>query len=66
MPKRSGREPGVATQPLPATPEIRASAARIIDIVQQLVIARPEMVIPLEEIVRGAMVDLRIDVDKRR
>ena len=33
-------------------PHVRASAGRIVDLLQQLVLVRPEMVIPLEEIVR--------------
>ena len=33
-------------------PEVRASAGRIVDILQQLVLIRPELIIPLEELVR--------------
>ena len=55
-------------------PEVRASAARIVDIVQILVLARPDMIVPLEEIVRGILANLRISLvtqlwerdDKRR
>ena len=43
--------------------EVRASAARIVDILQQLVIARPEMIIPLEEIVRGILANLHVHVE---
>ena len=52
MPKR--------VTPPPSDPEVRASAARIVDILQQLVNARPSMIIPLEEIVRGILVNLRV------
>jgi hypothetical protein len=58
----------------PLEPQVRASAGRIVDIVQILVLDRPEMIIPLEEIVRGILTNLRISVltnlsepdDKRR
>jgi len=42
----------------PSAGEARASAARIVDVLQLLVIARPEMIIPLEEIVRGILANL--------
>jgi hypothetical protein len=35
--------------------ELRASARRIVDMLQQLVLLRPDMIIPLEEIVRGVL-----------
>jgi hypothetical protein len=35
----------------------RASAGRIVDILQQLVLARPEMIVPLEQIARGILGD---------
>jgi hypothetical protein len=35
--------------------ELRASARRIVDMLQQLVLLRPEMIVPLEEIVRGVL-----------
>jgi len=34
----------------PSDAELRASAGRIVDLLQQLVIARPEMFLPLEQI----------------
>jgi hypothetical protein len=39
----------------PSDAELRASAGRIVDLLQQLVIARPEMIIPLEQIVKGVL-----------
>ena len=49
----------------PSDAEVRGSAARIVDILQQLVIARPEMIIPLEEIVKGILANLRVSVEKQ-
>lgn len=59
MPKLARRDPVDIQRP---TPEVRASAARIVDIVQILVLAKPEMIIPLEEIVRGILANLRSSV----
>jgi hypothetical protein len=61
VPKRASRELRVIQQR--SNPEVRASAARIVDILQQLVIARPEMIIPLEEIVRGILANLHVHVE---
>ena len=61
MPKRASRELRAIQQR--SNPEVRASAARIVDILQQLVIARPEMIIPLEEIVRGILANLHVHVE---
>lgn len=60
MPKHARRDP-VNIQRR-TDPEVRASAARIVDILQQLVLARPEIIIPLEEIVRGILVSLRVSL----
>ena len=43
----------------PADADVRASAGRIVDILQQLVLVRPEMIMPLEEIVSGIVENLR-------
>ena len=63
MPKRASRELRDIQQR--SNPEVRASAARIVDILQQLVIARPEMIIPLEEIVRGILANLNVHVERQ-
>ena len=63
MPNWSTRERKLVRRPSDA--EVRSSAARIVDILQQLVIARPEMIIPLEEIVRGILANLRVSVEKQ-
>jgi hypothetical protein len=46
----------------PSDADVRASAGRIVDILQQIVLARPEMIIPLEEIVSGIVENLRTHV----
>jgi len=43
--------------------ELRESAGRILDMLQQLVMVRPEMIIPLEEIVRGVLSNVFIHVE---
>lgn len=63
MPKHASREQRVIQRR--SNPEVRASAARIVDILQQLVIARPEMIIPLEEIVRGILANLHVHVERQ-
>jgi len=63
VPKRASRELRFIQQQ--SNPEVRASAARIVDILQQLVIARPEMIIPLEEIVRGILANLHVHVERQ-
>ena len=63
MPKRASRELTILQQK--SNPDVRASAARIVDILQQLVIARPEMIIPLEEIVRGILANLHVHLEKQ-
>ena len=60
MSKPARRDPKPVQRP--PSPEVRASAARIVDILQVLVLARPEMIIPLEEIVKGILVNLRISL----
>jgi hypothetical protein len=42
------RVPAFESQP----DEIRASAGRITDILQQVVLTRPDLIIPLEDVVR--------------
>ena len=64
MPKRASRELRFIQQQ--SNPEVRASAARIVDILQQLVIARPEMIIPLEEIVRGILANLHLHMERQK
>ena len=54
MPKRARREP-INVQ-CPTDPAVRASAGRIVDMLQQLVFARPDMIVPLEEIVSGILI----------
>jgi hypothetical protein len=59
------------TRQRPSNQAARASAGRIVDILQQLVTARPEMLIALEEIVRGILANLtqtwaREDEDEMR
>ena len=63
MAKRASRELKDLQQR--SNPEVRASAARIVDILQQLVIARPEMIIPLEEMVRGILANLHVHVERQ-
>ena len=46
----------------PSDADVRASAGRIVDILQQIVLLRPEMIIPLEEIVSGIVESLRTRV----
>lgn len=66
QPQRIRRNDGeVVIVKRPSGPEVRASAARIVDILQQLVLARPEMIIPLEEIVRGILANLRVHVEEQ-
>ena len=46
----------------PVDAEVRASAGRIIDILQQLVLVRPELIIPFEELLIGMLPGLRMRV----
>ena len=46
----------------PTDSEVRASAGRIIDILQQLVLASPEMIISLEEVVREHLAKRHIGI----
>ena len=45
--------------------ELRASAGRIVDLLQQLVIARPEMVLPLEQIMRGVLANFFVHLEEQ-
>jgi hypothetical protein len=47
----------------PSDAELRASAGRIVDLLQQLVIARPEMVIPIEQIMRGVLANFFVHLE---
>jgi hypothetical protein len=42
---------------------LRASAGRIVDLLQQLVIARPEMVLPIEQIMRGVLANFFVHLE---
>ena len=48
----------------PSQAELRASAGRIVDLLQQLVIARPEMVLPLEQIMRGVLANFFVHLEE--
>ena len=48
----------------PSDAELRASAGRIVDLLQQLVIARPEMVLPLEQIMRGVLANFFVHLEE--
>jgi hypothetical protein len=61
LPRRSMRVQKVAARA--SDDELRASAGRILDMLQQLVMVRPEMIIPLEEIVRGVLSNVFIHVE---
>ena len=61
---RSNPAPETALRP-PMDTDVRASARRIVDILQQLVLTRPEMVIPLEEMLRRFLSDLRATPDRQ-
>jgi hypothetical protein len=61
LPRRPMRMQKAAARPSDA--ELRASAGRILDMLQQLVMVRPEMIIPLEEIVRGVLSNVFIHVE---
>jgi hypothetical protein len=50
----------------PSGGELRASAVRILDILSQLVIARPEMINPLEQIVRGILGNFSDHLETKR
>ena len=50
----------------PPNEELRASAGRIVNMLQQLVIDRPETIIPLEEIVKEILASPRVQTEKRR
>ena len=43
----------------PSDSEVRAGVGRIVDILQQLVLLRPDMIVPLEEIVTGIVETFR-------
>ena len=43
--------------------ELRDSAGRIVDLLQQLVIARPEMVLPVEQIMRGVLANFFVHLE---
>jgi hypothetical protein len=47
----------------PSDAELRASAGRIVDLLQQLVIARPEMVLPIEQIMRGVLANFFVHLE---
>ena len=47
----------------PSDVELRASAGRIVDVLQQLVIARPEMVLPIEQIMRGVLANFFVHLE---
>jgi hypothetical protein len=49
----------------PPDAEARASAGRIVDILQQLVLARPDLIIPLEELVREFLESRQVGVVTR-
>ena len=49
----------------PSDAELRASAGRIVDLLQQLVIARPEMVLPLEQIMRGVLANFFMHLEEQ-
>lgn len=46
----------------PSDSDARASAGRIVDVLQQLVLARPDMIVALEEIVNGLVENHRARV----
>jgi hypothetical protein len=49
----------------PSDAELRASAGRIVDLLQQLVIAKPEMVLPLEQIMRGVLANFFMHLEQQ-
>src|SRR5436190_6226479 len=49
----------------PSHAELRASAGRIVDLVQRLVIARPEMVLPLEQIMKGVLANFFVHLEEQ-
>ena len=59
--KRSAWLPARVRRPSDA--ELRASAGRIVDLLQQLVIARPEMVLPIEQIMRGVLANFFVHLE---
>jgi hypothetical protein len=59
--KRSAWLPARVRRPSDA--ELRTSAGRIVDLLQQLVIARPEMVLPIEQIMRGVLANFFVHLE---
>lgn len=51
-----------ASIPRPPDAKVRASAGRIVDILQQLVLSRPDMILPLESVVRNFLTQHHIGI----
>ncbi len=67
-PKTPSSKPSACAGPStrrPSDAELRASAGRIVDLLQQLVIARPEMVLPLEQIMRGVLANFFVHLEEQ-